>query len=631
VFLVPLETIRDARMVLPAIATTLRIPASPDASALDQLADELESTRVLLVLDNLEQVRLAGPDISRLLERCPRLFILGTSRTPLRIRGERVLSIAPLAVPAAGTTDLSTVSDSPAVALFVQRAQAGVPGFSLDEGNARVVAEISRRLDGLPLAIELAAARLRLLAPEDLLARLTRRLDVLRGGTQEQPERQQTLRGTIDWSYQLLDGPARAVFRRLSVFEGGSTLDAAADVAVADEPVVEPLDLIGSLVDDSMLIGSIGESGDTRVGMLETIREYAAELLEASGEGEAVRRAHAAWFGRLAGQAGPRLFAADEPTWSARLDAERGNIRAALEWCDAEDPELGLRIASDIWRFWETRGPVAEAGEWFARLLAHPGPASPTRARALHSASGSAAYLGDFEAARRYVRQSLAIARRQHDRRGIAAALNEMGIVESRAGRYRAARKRLEAALAIKRELGDPWAIANGLTNLGLLAIYEGQPGRAEELHRQALAIYQSHEDRLGVAVATGNVAHAATLQGRLEEARAGQVESLRLLRELGDHDGCAESLERLAMIANATGAYERAAGLLGLASALHDEAGIARGAFERAEADRAISAARAALGVDAFERAWRAGRESSVEAALDATGLAAGWVAQSD
>jgi predicted ATPase len=347
VFLVTLESIRDPALVIPAIAETLHLRDAPDWPALDQLADRLRESHLLLLLDNVEQVVAAGPSISTLLERCPRLVILATSRTPLRLRGERRLLVPPLGVPPASHADLETLSQYAGVALFVERARAVQPDFAVTNENAPVVAEICHRLDGLPLAIELAAVRLRLLAPVDLRSRLARRFEVLRGGTRDLPERQQTLRRTIDWSHDLLDEPARRVFRRLSVFAGGATLEAAEAISAgADNRDGNGLDLIGSLIDDSMLTSSVSELGDLRIGMLDTIRDYAAEKLSESGDLDEVRRSHADWYVALAEQAEPHLVAADEAMWATRLQAEHANARVALEWSASHDAEVGLRIAA---------------------------------------------------------------------------------------------------------------------------------------------------------------------------------------------------------------------------------------------------------------------------------------------
>lgn len=619
VFLVMLESIRDPALVIPAIAETLHVRDAPERPALDQLADRLRDTHLLLLLDNVEQVVTAGPSISTLLERCPRLVVLATSRTPLRLRGEHRLDVLPLGVPEASHADSKRLSRYPAVALFVERARAVQPDFAVTNENARVVAEVCQRLDGLPLAIELAAVRLRLLAPADLRSRLARRFEVLRGGTRDLPERQQTLRRTIDWSYDLLDEPSRRVFRRLAVFAGGATLEAAETISAgADNGDGNGLDTIGSLIDDSMLTSAISELGDMRIGMLDTIREYAAEKLSESGELEEVRCSHAAWYVALAEQAEPHLVAADEATWATRLQAEHANARVALEWSASHDVEVGLRIAAAMWRFWEFHGSIAEGHAWLERLLSLPGPPSAVRARTLYAASRFACYVGAYAEARKHIAAALAISRRARDRQGIARAFHEMGALALFQGNLAEARRRLDTALNIERELGNDLGMAKALANLGLVAEYAGDFERAEALLRQSLSIYEGRNDRLGVALATGNLADVARLGGRLSDAWSGQLASLRLLHEIGDKDGSAAGLESLAKVANASGDYPRAVRLFGLASAFREEAGTTPPALERGEAERELSTARGQVDPATFDAEWRAGRQMTIDAALE-------------
>lgn len=618
VFLVALESIRDPALVIPAIAETLHVRDTPERPALDSLADQLRDARLLLLLDNFEQVVAAGPSISTLLERCPRLVVLATSRTPLRLRGERRFGVPPLAVPAAFHADLESLSQFAAVTLFVERARGVQPDFVVTTENAPIVAEICYRLDGLPLAIELAASRLRLLAPVDLLSRLARRFEVLRGGTRDLPERQRTLRRTIDWSHDLLEEPARKAFRRLSVFAGGATLEAAEVIAGGPGDLdADGLDIIGSLSDDSMLTTSIGELGDLRIGMLDTIREYAAEKLRESGELQRAHKDHAYWYHVLAERAEPHLSAADEPAWATRLREEHANLRAAIAWSTKQDAEIGLGISAAIWRFWERHGSIDEGHDWLERLLAQPGPASRLRAKALHAASAFACYLGDYASAGAHIGEALAIFRRAGDREGTARALNELGVVALSGGDLPAARQGLEAALAIKRELGDPWSIANTLTNLGLVAYYEGDLERAEALHRESLAIYRHLDDRVDVALATGNLADVARRRGRLDDALSGQLETLRIFHQIGDQDGTAGCLESLAKVANAMGDHAHAVRLFGLASACREEAGTSPAALERTEVERELSVARTRIDTASFEAEWQTGREMTIEAAL--------------
>jgi predicted ATPase len=619
VFLVTLESISDPALVIPAIAETLGVRGAPERPPVEELTKQLRDAHLLLLLDNFEQVVAAGPSVSALLEHCPRVAILATSRTPLRLRGERRLTVPPLAVPAASHADLQSLSHYAAVTLFVERARGVQPDFEVTTENAPVVAEICHRLDGLPLAIELAAARLRLLAPVDLLARLSQRFEVLRVGTRDLPERQQGLRRTIDWSHDLLEEPARSVFRRLSVFAGGATLEAAEAVSAGPGDLnADALDIIGSLIDDSMLTSSIGDLGDLRIGMLDTIREYAAEKLTESSELEEMRRRHAYWYVALAEQAEPHLVAADEAVWATRLQAERANARIALDWGATHDVEVGLRIAAAALRFWEYHGSIAEGHAWFERLLTLPGEPGLVRAKGLEAASRFAAYVGEYDTAHRHISAALAIYRRTNDREGIARVLHEMGALALFEGKFPEARRRLEAALTMRRALGDAGGIAKTLSNLGLVAACEGNLERAEVLLKEGLTMYENLGERFSVAGALGNLAEVTRLRGRLDAARSYTLSSLRMFHEFGDKDGVAGSFDSLAKLSNATGDYAMAVRLFGLASALREEAGTTPPVPEREELERELSTARASVDATTFEAEWRAGRQMTVDAALE-------------
>ncbi|MDH4346998.1 MAG: DUF4062 domain-containing protein, partial [Thermoleophilia bacterium] len=436
-FLVMLESIRDPDMVIPAIAETLGVREIPDRPRLETLIDHLADAHALLLLDNFEQVVRAAPTISILLERCTRLAVLATSRTPLRVRGERELAVPPLATPDAFDADLESLSQYAAVALFAQRARGVRTDFAVTGESAPAIAEICHRLDGLPLAIELAAARLKILSPEALLARLATRFDVLQGGTRDLPERHRTLRGAIDWSHDLLDDAERRMFRRLAVFAGGSTLEAAEAVCSAEpDRAPQALDVIASLLDGNMLTTSAGNEGDVRIGMLETIRAYAAEQLLASGEAHEIRRNHAEHYCALAEQARPHLAGPDEPRWASMLRAERDNLRQALEWSTEHDVELGLRLGSSLFRFWEAHNIIVEGHGWLTKLLARPSPPDAVRGEALRAAAALGCYVGEYRAARGHAREALAIFERLGNDRRIATALNELGVLASYEGDF---------------------------------------------------------------------------------------------------------------------------------------------------------------------------------------------------
>jgi predicted ATPase len=617
-FLVMLESLSHPVEVVPAIAETLGVREIPGQPRFDSLCDYLVDSHALLLLDNFEHVVSEAPTISRLLERCPRLAVLATSRTPLRVRGERELPIPPLATPRAFDEDLESLSQYAAVALFIQRARAANASLVVTDESAPAIAEICHRLDGMPLAIELAAARLKLLSPEALLGRLASRFEVLQGGTRDLPERHRTLRGAIDWSHDLLDEDEQRMFRRLAAFSGGSTLEAAEAICSDDgEPGAEALDVIASLLDSSMLTTATAEGSDIRIGMLDTIRAYAAERLLESDETPWIRGRHAEYYCALSEEAKPHLIEADEPRWADRLRAERGNLRLALEWCTVNDVVLGQRLASSLFRFWEAHNMIVEGYGWLTRLVSRPSPANFGRAAALHAAAALGSYLGEYERSRRYGREALAVFEQIGDERGMSTALNELGVLASYEGNFAEAERLLEESLVIKRRLGDDWMTANSIMNLGIAAGWGGDHAREYELHTEGLALFERSGERIGIAIATHNLAHAAMRLGRLDEALERHVASLRRFDEIGDRDGCAESVEGLAMLANAYDDCARAAQLFGLATRLREESGTQSPAPQRAEVERELELARERLGASEFEASRHAGRELTVDEAI--------------
>jgi len=483
------------------------------------------------------------------------------------------------------------------------------------DSNAPAIAEICHRLDGLPLAIELAAARLRILSPEALLARLASRFDVLQGGTRDLPARHRTLRGTIDCSHELLGDQERRLFRRLAVFAGGATFEAVEAVCSLDrDGAGDVLEAIATLMDGNLLTGTIGRDGEMRIGMLETMRAYALERLEQSGELERIRRSHAEYYAAFAERAKPHLTGADERRWAGRIRDERDNLREALGWSRAGGVTLGLRICVALWRYWESHSGIVEGHGWLRTLLALPSERNTLRSDALRAAASFSLYQGEYDAARAELEEALAILDGLADERRLAVVLNHLGLLASHRGDYAEARRVLEQSLIIKRRLGDDWLIANGAVNLGLLADYEGDHARAYALHTESLALFRRRGDEMGVAIGTGNRAHTAMHLGRLDEALAGQIESLRIFHARGDADGSAECLERLSMLANTWGDWHRAARLLGLAAVLREKAGTKPGAFERSERERALETARHRLGGKTFEQEWQAGQGLSLE-----------------
>jgi predicted ATPase/class 3 adenylate cyclase len=514
VFFVDLAPLIDPDLVPGAIAAVLGVREEGGRRVHERLRDVLSPQTLLLVLDNFERLTKAAIVVSELLIACPGLKVLATSRVPLHVRAEQLYPVPPLTLPGpAESSDAGAIAHSEAVQLFVERAQAARPDFALTVPHAPVVAEIVRRLDGLPLAIELAAARVRLLPPAALLKRLESRLSVLTGGPRDAPVRQRTLRDEIAWSYGLLSNDEQALFRRLAAFVGGCTLAAAEAVAGRDGDL-DVFAGLGSLVDSS-LVRQDEHDGEPRFTMLETIREYGLERLTESGEEPAVRKSLAAYFLALAQAAEPELTGPTQFTWLAQLETEHSNLRAVLEWTLEHDAETALRLAGALGRFWRYRAYFTEGRSWLERALAE-GPAGMTqdRAKALHGAG--------------------VLARQQSDYRQAAVLLDE--------------------ALAHYRELGDEHGVADALDGLGNVALGQGDLERAEKLFEEVLRLWRSQEDTNGIARALDDLGSVAQSRGELERAMALKEQSLGLYRKLQDEWNVARLLNNLGYTASEAG-----------------------------------------------------------------------------
>jgi predicted ATPase len=620
VYLVALDVLSDAELVIPTIAKTIGVPDPAEGTAVaDALKRFVCAKQMLLLLDNLEQVLGAGPDIAALLEACPRVKMLVTSRAPLRLRAERELPVPPLALPPRGhPVESEPLSQYSAVELFIQRATAVKADFRVTNENAPSVAEICQRLDGLPLAIELAAARIRMLPPQVLLKRMERSFEVLRGGIRDLPERQQTLHSAIDWSYGLLSSDEKRLFRRSSVFVGGWTFEAADAVCNAEgERGIDVFAGLERLVDLSLIVPPEEVGGELRLRSLETVREFALERLVECGESDLARRLQARFYVALAEEIEPQLRGAGRMQWASRLDTELGNVRAVLAWSRRHDCELGLRLSAAIWRFWESHNLIGEGRGWLESFLELVPGATATRAKALVAAAAFAVYQGEFDAARPRAEEALSLYECLADKRGIAHAFNELGVIACYEGHYAEAKRFFEQSLAIKHELGSRWGIANTINNLGLIAGYQNDYKTAYALHAESLAIYRELGERNGVAVASGNLGHDAMRLGKWDEANARQAESLRLLDEFGDADGMAECFERLAMLANAQDEFRHAARWFGVANVLRGEAGTLPGLAHQREYETELTMTRAHLDAAAFEAAWAEGQAMTLDVAV--------------
>jgi len=575
VWLVRLDAFADPSLVPTAIASVLGVREQPGRSLLEVLADAVGSRDLLLVLDNCEHlIRPCAECAEALLEACPRLHLLVTSRSPLRLRGERVVVVPPLSLPNADLDSSPALAGrAEAVMLFVERAQTVWPGFMLTPANAAVVTEICRRVDGLPLAIELAAARMRMLPPKALLDQLGKGLNVLVGGPRDLPMRQQTLRATLDWSHSLLAAGQQALFRRLSVFVGGFSLEAAQAVCDPEHDLpFEILDGLEELVDQSMVHQEVLSEDVVRFRLLETVREYALERLVESGEAGRLGQQHARYFLSLAETAEPQLQGPGQAAWLERLEQEHDNLRAALRCCVAQgEVEQSLRLGAALWRFWHIHGHLTEGREGLAAVLElggtqmRDGPRAAAHAGALNGAGVLALRQGDYAAARSLLEESLAIRRDLGDRREIANSLGNLGMVATEQGDGVLARSLHQESLAIRRELGDRWGIAMSLQNLGEEARRQGDYELARCLLEEGLAIRRELGDQRGIAMSLLSLGVLAHDQGDYVLARSLLEASLAMSRQLRDAQGIAVSLDNLGKVAQVRGDYV-------LARSLHQE-----------------------------------------------------------
>jgi predicted ATPase len=657
---VSLAPINNSSMIAPAIAQTLGVREVPGQAVLETLKRHLQESRapMLLLLDSFEHLVPAASLVAELLEGGPALKVLVTSRAALHVYGEHELPVPALAVPdALSATSPEALSQSPAVALFIQRAVAVKPDFSLTRENAGAVAEICARLDGLPLAIELAAARVKLLSPAAMRTRLESRLQLLTGGARDLPERQQTLRAAMDWSYGLLNEAEQRLFRRLSVFVGGCTLEAAEAVCDTGRDLgLDVLEGMASMVDKSLVQQADQAGGEHRFVMLETIREYGLEHLAGSSEEAMTKRAHAAYCLVLA-EEGASGGADTETEWLDRLDLEHGNLRAALDWLtQSGNADWGLRLGAALLRYWETREYFSEGRDRLAKLLDLPSGIArhKARARALFAAG---VLEGGSAAADPLFRESLAIARELGDRWGQAVSLNAQAIVARDEGNLGRARALFEESLALWRELADLRGLALALSNLANLAKAQGEYARARALYEEcqsifrelgdhsgiawsvnhqgdvarqqgdnahsrvlfeeSLASFRQFGDRWGIAAALADLGNLARDQKEFARAHALYAESIKAFQELGHKRGIARLLEAFAGSAVAQGQPERALRLAGAAAFLRKALGVKIPADEQESLQKSLEPARRTLSDRASAAAWLEGWQTPVEKAV--------------
>ena len=594
VTLVEFAALSDPALVPDRVVAALGLREEPGRPLTETLVNALRSKCVLLVLDNCEHLRSACAQLAEtLLRGCPNARILVSSRESLRVAGEMVYNLASLGLPAAIRTapaqaDLATaliqfeeLRNSEAVQLFAERAASNQPRFALTDGNVREIAHICRRLDGIPLAIELAAARVKMLTVQQIASRLDDSIQLLTRGAETALPRQQTLRATMDWSYDLLAEKERVLFRRLAVFAGGFALETCESVCVDDGlQGGEVLDLLSELVDKSLVsVIDVDEDQQTHYRLLETIRQYAGEKLESSSDHVSARARHREFFVQLAERAGTQLAGPEQGSWLQRLEIEHDNLRTVLEWTVTNDVNLAVRLAKAIWRFWELRGHWREGLGWLEQCLSGQVALTPDlRAAALDAAGNLATCRGDSARAKTLFEEQLALQQHLGDERGIARALHNLGSVAWRHGDYGQARASEEKGLSIRRKLGDKSAIATSLHALGTYAQEQNDLERAAALYQEALAIRRELGDTGSIATLLNNMGNMAQAQGDLEKVRALQEESLALRRKIGDKAGISQSLTNLAVLAEEQGDFRRAHALLEESLAIDRELGNKKG-----------------------------------------------------
>jgi len=673
VWLTEFAPLAEAAFVPQVLASALGVSEQPGRALIDTLVNHFLHLHALLLFDNCEHLIAACAQLAdALLKACPDLLILATSRETLGVPGEAVFVVPPLSLPEpqprrgpASAQGASPAYDqSEAVRLFVERATIVSPSFQLTAENGMWVAEICRRLDGMPLAIELAAACVRALSIQQIAEHLDDRFDLLTGGSRTAPQRQQTLEAALDWSYVLLSEVEQKVLQRLSVFAGGCTLEATEVVCSGDGvEKSEVLDVLLHLIDKSLVVADRYDD-EIRYHLLETIRQYGREKLMEAGEGDAIRDKHLSYYLQWAERARTYLSQMEQAAWLNRFEAEHDNLRAALEWSQVKvnGAEEGLRLTTTIGDFWQVRGYLTEGRRWFSAALAHKGAQqnSVSRAQALRQATMLAFYqsdyavvrslaeqnlaisrdlgaagraevadaldmlaevateTGDYSAAPALYEQALAIFKEVGDLAGIASVLKALGWRAMRTGDYEQAQSRFEEGLVACRQSRDLHQIISALAGLGELAVRRGRYDRAGELLRESLENSRSLGEKWSIAIALGSLGWVALLQGNFKEMRRFLGESLEVRMQTGDRGGIAWCLEKLAEAGNLQSRFRPAAIIFGAASALRASVGSAMDAADRPAYERTISKIRTKLGEAAFAAAWEEGRVLTVEVAVD-------------
>jgi len=612
VWWVELASLTDPVLVPQQVASSLGLSEQPGRSLMDTLTGALQPRKPLLVLDNCEHLIAACAHlVETLLRSCPGLHILTTSREAFNTPGETIWLVPSLGVPDAyHLPPIEGLVKYESVQLFIERATSVLPAFRLTQENAQALVQVCHRLDGLPLAIELAAARVKVLSLEQIATRLDHSYRLLAGGSRTALPRQQTLQATIEWSYHLLPEKERILFRRLSVFLGSFALEAAEAVCAGNGlEQDEVLDLLSHLVDKS-LVAVTQRSGEARYRLLETIRQYAQEKLLEFGEAAHMRRNHRDWYARLAEQAKAETLEARQGSWFELLEAEHENLRVALGWSlDQQEAETAARIGAGIFRFWLLRGYISEGRLWMERALSGFSEKNAVRAKALNVAVVLTIQQDDYKRAKTLAEESLDLCRELADRKETGYALNTLGWLAHNEGDYAGAVTFFEESLAISRERGDPSSIASVLTNLGIITLARGDVERAKELCEESLARRKTLVDKGGCAHTLTILGRIALIQGDDERATACYKESLTLRLETGEKEGIATALEGLAAVAGMQGQPVRAVRLYGSAQSLRTMLGAPLTPMDRSSYEQTVAAVRALLDEPTFLNAWTEGQ----------------------
>jgi predicted ATPase len=625
VWFIELAPLADPALMAQTVAVTLGLAEEAGRPILATLVDHLRVKKLLLILDNCEHlVEPSARLIESLLRSCPEVYVLASSREAFGIAGEVPFRVLPLASPdPRHLPPIEALAQFEAVRLFVDRAASVKPGFALTDQNAAAIAQICARLDGIPLAIELAAARAKMLTVEQIAARLDDRFRLLTSGSRTALPRQQTLRAAIDWSYDLLSMDERVMMRRLSVFVGGWTLESAEAIGAGDG--IEDyavLDIVESLLNKSMITVDLEEGHEARHRMLETIREYARDKLEAAGESDRIRQAHFDFFLNLAEAAEPHLMRGrEQASWLDRLEVERDNLRAALEWSIGVDRiEAAMQLTTALGSFWNERSYFREGRQWLeAGLAQRDRLPKDLLAQTLRAAGRLAGRQGDFDRAEAYAQDSVSLWRELGDKAKLARALNTLAAVRSERGDVAGGAAYNEEVLRLSRELNDQWSVAQALSDVGWSAVFLGDMARGIPLLEESLALQRKLQDTFGLAWSALALGVARFLQGQIDPSAALMSESLRLFGAMHNQWYIAGCLEIIAAIAGARGQHQRAAQLLGA----HDRLVEAMGAripvfWERTIRQPLLAQLNAVIDEATFKAAWEAGHTLSLTAAID-------------